>query len=147
MDIQKIAFGSPLYDLSKRLREQVLRLPLGLVLSAQDTEGEENQIHIAAIAPDGSVTGTIILKPASPSLYEIRGVAVAVTLQGKGLGQKLVSFAEHTARQEGVQRIEMAARITAQSFYEKLGYRIYGEPFIKSTIPHIKMEKLIAFGT
>lgn len=147
MDIREIAFNSPLYDLSKRLREQVLRLPLGLVLSTQDTAGEEHHIHIAAITEDGGVTGTIILKPASDTLYEIRGVSVSPQLQGKGLGKRLVEYAEYAAAQRGAHHIVMAARVTAQVFYEKLGYEAVGEVFIKSTIPHIKMEKAIAFQT
>lgn len=146
MEIREIKFGSELYQRSSNLRENVLRQPLGLVLSSEDTQDEDKQIHIAAIENGVDVIGTIILKPASSEVSEIRGVAVAPHMQNMGIGKQLVIFAEQLAIENGFLTIEMKARISARKFYEKLGYNTTGPEFIKSTIPHIKMEKLIAFS-
>jgi predicted GNAT family N-acyltransferase len=142
--IQEIAYGSPLYHRTVAFREEHLRRPLGLANSAADLAGEDKQIHIAAI--DGSeVIGTVVLKPLSPTLVKLRQMAVAPALRGSGLGGELVRFAERIAWGRGYEVIEMAARLSAQGFYERLGYRAVGDEFVDITIPHVKMTKDRAF--
>src|SRR5579864_7763536 len=127
VSIREIPFGSPLYERARRFREDVLRLPLGLVLSAQDVDGEDHQIHVAALGPNNAVLGTVVLKPITPELVKLRQMAVAPTVQRTGMGKDLVRFAEHVARSKGFKSIEMHARISAKAFYEKLGYHALGD--------------------
>ena len=138
--IEEIAYGSPLYPRTVAFREEHLRNPLGLANSAADLAEEDKQIHIAAI--DGSnVVGTVVLKPLSPTLVKLRQMAVAPRLRSSGLGGELVRFAEGIAWERGYETIEMAARVSARGFYERLGYRAVGDEFVDVTIPHIKMTR------
>ena len=138
--IQEVAHGSPLYHRTVAFREEQLRRPLGLTNSAVDLAEEDKQIHIAAT--DGQeVLGTVVLKPLSPTLVKLRQMAVAPRLRGSGLGGELVRFAERIAWERGYETVEMAARLSARGFYERLGYRAVGAEFLDVTIPHIMMTK------
>ncbi|HEY8191535.1 MAG TPA: GNAT family N-acetyltransferase [Alphaproteobacteria bacterium] len=143
MIIQEIPYESALFEATRKLRDEVLRRPIGLTLSAADIEGENHQIHIAAIDDSGDVRGTVILKPLSESLVKLRQMSVSPACQGQGCGKQLVRFAERVALERGYKLIELAARISALGFYEKLGYRTEGEKFTEVTLPTIKMVKAL----
>lgn len=138
--IQEVPYGSALYRLTLAFREEYLRRPLGLTNSDADLHAEDRQIHIAAV-DSSEIVGTIVLKPISPQLVKLRQMAVAGSRRGSGLGAELVRFAEDLAWDRGYEAIEMAARVSATGFYEKLGYRAEGDEFLEITIPHIRMVK------
>lgn len=140
MKIGVIPHGGAAYAQLKQLRQDVLRTPLGLTLSDQDVAGEEEQILIAAQDVSG-VTGCVILKPLAPGRVRLRQMAVAGALQGRGLGGRLVRFAEDTARAQGFACVECHARISARPFYEKLGYAAAGGAFIEVGLPTVMMRK------
>ena len=128
----------------KRVREEVLRLPLGLTLSDDDLKDENIQIHIAALHEDEKIIGTVLLKPLPHGHVKLRQMAVVPLARRNGVGRQLARFAEETARAMGYTEIELHARGSAQGFYEKLGYQAAGEAFIEVTLPTIKMAKRLA---
>jgi len=142
MVIKEIPYGSYLYEATKSFREEILRRPLGLVLSDKDIEGEDTQIHIAAMAGE-TVVGTVVLKPLADGCIKLRQMAISPTLQGKGAGRQLVQFAESAAKARSFHTMEMHARVFAQEFYKKLGYHAMGQPFIEATVSTIKMTKIL----
>ena len=73
----------------------------------------------------------------------MRQVAVDESYQSKGIGRALVEYCEQVARDEQFTEIILHARETAVAFYLKLGYEVYGEPFIEVGIPHRNMRKFI----
>ena len=139
MIVKEIFFSSAEYEGAKRVREEALRLPLGMRLSPRDVEGEREQIHFAALDERGSVVGTVILKPLSAGLVKLRQMAVAPSLQKSGIGRKLVELALQTARARDFKVMELHSRMSARGFYEKLGFKAEGEVFTESTLPHVKM--------
>lgn len=143
MIIQEIAFGSDPYEETKRFRDEVLRRPLGLSLSVHDLLGEKEQTHIAAVAANGTIVGTVLLKPVAGLVIKLRQMAVAPDLRRRGIGAELVRYAEAAAVVRGFQIMEMHARVSAEGFYKKLGYRSIGAEFIEVTVPTIKMVKRI----
>ncbi|MDA8371491.1 MAG: GNAT family N-acetyltransferase [Nocardiopsaceae bacterium] len=74
-----------------------------------------------------------------------RGVLgrLAVLPRGRGIGAgaALVGALEEQARKRGLTAIELHAQIHALGFYERLGYRAYGEEFMDAGIPHRRMRK------
>jgi GNAT superfamily N-acetyltransferase len=143
MVIKEIPFGSDQYEAMRRFREKILRVPIGLTLSEADLKGEDGQMHIAAVLEDGSIAGTALLKPLSSRTVKLRQMAISPSLQGKGLGRRMVLFVEARARKLGYETIELNARVYAQPFYEKLGYRAEGSRFIEVTLPTVRMVKRI----
>ena len=43
----------------------------------------------------------------------------------------------------GLNRVFLGAQVQAVPFYEKQGYRCYGETFLDAGIPHLHMDKSI----
>ena len=140
--VREIAFGSDEYRAALRLRSDVLREPLGLVLGGADTDNDANELQLGAFLGE-TLVGVLLLRLNSPTEAQMRQVAVDPTIHGKGIGRKLVEAFERAAKQKGASDIVMNARVTAQAFYEKLGYTTYSDAYIQSTIPHIKMRKSI----
>lgn len=68
-------------------------------------------------------------------------LAVLSETRGTGLGAALVRAIEERARDRGLSGIELHAQTQAIGFYEKLGYRAYGEIEMDAGIPHIWMRR------
>jgi GNAT superfamily N-acetyltransferase len=61
--------------------------------------------------------------------FQLRGMAVLQEYQKRGIGEALVKFAENDAILRNGNMIWFNAREIAVPFYQKLGYKIIGEPF------------------
>ena len=140
MPIMQIDHGTPKYEQMIALRDEILRRPLGLSITAEDLERDKRDILIGAF-DDGRILGCCILTEEGPNEIRLRQMAVRPNQQGKGIGQQIMRFAELLARDKGYRVLTMHARNTAIGFYEKQGYRVIGEMFYEVTIPHHKMEK------
>ncbi len=140
MALKIIDHGTPEYMQMIRLRDEILRKPLGLNFTNDELEDEKNNLHIAAYEDD-QMLGCCMLVEEEPDTVRLRQMAVINDLQGKGIGRALMQFAENLARDRGYKIITMHARKNALGFYEKMGYRKVGEEFNEITIPHYVMEK------
>jgi len=69
---------------------------------------------------DGQVIGQVALDEYSPSLVELVSLAVAPDTQGRGLGQVLISAAEHLARERNFP--EIFAISLAEPLFLRMGY-------------------------
>jgi GNAT superfamily N-acetyltransferase len=123
-----------------KLREEILRKPLGLRFSPDELEMEKNNMLIGAFE-DEEMLGCCMMVEENPTTLRLRQMAVLNNLQGKGIGRALTIFAENLARDRGYKIISMHARKNVVGFYEKMGYKISGSEFIEITIPHYVMEK------
>ncbi len=125
-----------------QLRTDILRRPLGLIFTPEELEREKTEILIGAFEEE-KMLGCCMLVQEEPGSVRLRQMAVLNNLQGKGIGRALMQFAENIARDRGFKKITMHARKSAIGFYEKLGYRVFGEEFEEVTIPHCVMEKIL----
>lgn len=140
MALKIIDHGSPEYQQMIKLRDAILRKPLGLGFTPEDLEKEKDNMLIGAFE-DERMLGCCMLVEEQPDIVRLRQMAVLNDLQGKGIGRALMNFAENLARDRGYKIIRMHARDNAVGFYEKVGYKIKGDKFIEITIPHYLMEK------
>lgn len=140
MALKIIDHGTPEYRQMVKLRDDILRKPLGLTFTDQELEQEKDHLLIAAFEDD-RMLGCCMLIEEEPGLARLRQMAVLNDLQGKGIGRALMNFAENIARDRGFRSICMHARSNAIGFYEKVGYRVKGDQFTEVTIPHFMMEK------
>jgi len=74
-------------------------------------------------------------------------IAVVRSRRGMGLGRRIVAFLEDRAKAQGLHRVYLGAQLQAIPFYEKLGYRCYGDEFMDAGIAHRHMEKWIQTDT
>lgn len=123
-----------------KLRDDILRKPLGLSFSHEELEKEKEHLLIGAY-DDDTMLGCCMLVEEDPQTVRLRQMAVINDLQGKGIGRALMQFAENLARDRGYKKITMHARKHALGFYEKMGYNRVGNEFVEITIPHYAMEK------
>lgn len=140
MALKIIDHGSHEYQQMVKLRDDILRKPLGLHFTPDELESEKDHLLIAAFEDD-QILGCCMLLEEKPGQARLRQMAVLNDLQGKGIGRALMNFAENIARDRGFRTICMHARSNAVGFYEKVGYRIVGDQFMEVTIPHYVMEK------
>lgn len=141
INFRPIDYGSSAYRASLLLRERVLRAPLGKTLSDADTAGEDNQSHFGLFREDVLVA-CVVIKPLEDNCsVKLRQMAVAESFQGDGLGKALVSAVEAVMERSGIEIVGLSARLSAQGFYLRLGYRSLGAPYLEQGIPHIRMQK------
>jgi predicted GNAT family N-acyltransferase len=140
MALKIIDYGTPEYRQMVKMREDILRKPLGLSFSDDELKQEKNNLLIGAFEDD-QMLGCCMIVENTPEKAQLRQIAVLNNLQGKGIGRALVVFAENLARDRGYKTMCMHARKNTVPFFEKMGYKITGDEFIKLTIPHVEMEK------
>ena len=140
MSLQYIDYNSPQYHKMVELRRNVLQKPLGLDYDQAYLEMDKDNILLGCY-DDEKLEGCCQLKIIDKKTIQLRQMAVANGLQGKGIGKALLRFAETISKDMGYKRIYMHAREESRGFYERCGYVVYGEPFIQFGIPHILMEK------
>ncbi|MDH5676044.1 MAG: GNAT family N-acetyltransferase [Myxococcales bacterium] len=149
IELRFVAPDDALIAAERQLRFRVLRDPLGL--GEQDVlfAFEDRSLHllalgqIAAESAEPEVIGCVLFFAESQGAGKLYQMAVDLPHQRHGLGRRMIAHLEGRLRSDGVGRIYLNARETALGFYEKLGYRAEGEPFIEVGIPHQRMVKLL----
>ena len=140
MEFVKIEWKSELYQQMLRLRNAILREPLGLSFTQSDIEAEQGDHHFGLVE-QGRVVACAIAVDLSAGRVKIRQMAVDAEYQRQGLGSELMRWIEGSLREQSVSEIELNARDVAKDFYRRLGYVIQGDEFIEVGIPHFKMTK------
>ena len=140
MALKIVDYGTDEYRQMLKLRDDILRKPLGLRFSQDELEKEKSNMHMVAYE-DERLLGCCMLVEEDPETVRLRQMAVVNDVQGKGIGRALMQFAENLARDRGYKKITMHARKNALGFYEKMGYKKSGDEFVEITIPHFVMEK------
>jgi|SRR5215213_8253916 len=140
MALKIIDHGSKQYQQMVKLRDDILRKPLGLNFTPEELEKEKDHLLIGAYEDDNLLACCMLVEE-NPDTVRLRQMAVLNNLQGKGIGKALMIFAENLARDRGYKKISMHARKNAIGFYEKMGYVRIGNEFEEITIPHYLMEK------
>lgn len=140
----EIEFGTPDFDQAVHLREQILRVPLGLRFEPSDIIMDYLEWHFG-LFQQGHLLACLTLRPLDKHTVKMRQVAVLKQLQGKGLGKLLVTESEKWLKsQTSVSSIELNARKTALAFYLGLAYEKVGYEFKEVGIAHYKMTKKIS---
>jgi predicted GNAT family N-acyltransferase len=140
MALKIIDHGSAAYKKMVDMRFHILRKPLGLTFSTEELANEKTDLLMGAFEED-ELLGCCLLTETDKQTVRLRQMAVQQGLQGKGIGKALMMYAENLARDRKYKKLTMHARDTALGFYEKLGYKIEGEPFSEVGLPHHVMAK------
>lgn len=129
------------------LRQAVLRPHQAVSDMAFDNDDAPDTFHLGAY--DGTLLIGIVslYKKSHAQLsqeysWQLRGMAALPAYQGKGSGRLLVEAAVQEMKQRGGRGVWCNARVSAVKFYEKLGFKIFGEPFVIAGIgPHVVMRR------
>ena len=137
-----IEVGTELYHEARRLREQVLRAPLGLSLTGKDLAMDSACFHLG-IGDGSRLLAVLLLQPANAREVQMRQVAVWPEVQRSGIGSFLLNAAERFSKDCGYRTVFAHARVSALRFYEKRGYVPSGPEFFESTIGHRLVVKVL----
>lgn len=140
--VREIAWNSAEYRQELELRQEVLRKPLGMNLYEQDLSAEERYFHFAAFAGE-IMLGVCMVSTEPDDCMQVRQVAVRETARGTGVGRQLIQFVETFCKKQGAIQLTLHARKTALGFYERLGYKVTGEPFTEIGLQHCPMAKIL----
>ncbi|WP_165003329.1 MULTISPECIES: GNAT family N-acetyltransferase [unclassified Enterococcus] len=132
---------SSIYLDAVRIRNQVFVVEQGVPLSREIDKDEAHCIHFVLYSDQKEPQGTVRLLPLKNGKMKLQRMAVLSEYRHKGLGKVLIEEAENFARRQGYNTILLGAQVTAEAFYEKLGYEVYGEPFEDAGMAHVHMQK------
>ncbi|MES2205412.1 MAG: GNAT family N-acetyltransferase [Pseudomonadota bacterium] len=145
MIFKEIYFGTDEYKQAFSLRDELLRMPLGLSLHNGDISQENRYLHFGLFDAAGKLEACSVIIPISSTEAEIYHVAVSPSQQKKGLGKKIMIETEKKLQTLGFKYLQMDARLTVVDFYKKLNYVVVGDEYVKltPTLSHLKMVKNI----
>lgn len=129
------------------LRHQILRANQPIESCRYDGDEKEETFHLGAYIDGNLVSIASFYQEKSKLLqeglqYRLRGMATLEEYRGKGVGSRLIYYAEALLKEREVDLWWCNARVSASRFYEKLGMRQYGEVFdIVPIGPHKLMVK------
>ncbi|WP_331670130.1 GNAT family N-acetyltransferase [Anaerocolumna sp. AGMB13020] len=75
--------------------------------------------------------------------YTAGRIAVREEYRGRNLGQHIMETIEENVREDGGKSITLSAQKRVQGFYEKSGFKAYGEPYLDEHCEHIHMIKIL----
>lgn len=136
---KEIVHKSSEWENAVKLREKILREPLGSIFTEQELEEEKYHFQIAGFIDD-AIIATAVLVPEGDAM-KMQRVVVTEALRGMNIGSEMMAFCEKFALDRKSELIYCHARDSAVNFYIKNGYEGIGDYFDEDGIPHLKMRK------
>lgn len=131
------------------VRHPVLRTGKPIATCRFEGDDLETTQHLGLFA-NHQLVGVVTLMESTHALFQekkqfqMRGMAVLNEFQGKGLGARLVEKAEQFVQNQACEILWFNAREIAVPFYQKMGFKIIGEPFdILEIGKHFVMYKIL----
>lgn len=140
------------YNDVRPLRLEVLRAGMANQSVNFDGDDDPTTVHFGAFTDAGENIGvsTWIRRSFQPKPHlralQLRGMATAVKMQGRGIGGLLLHAGLHYGLENGCELIWANARDAALAFYNRHGYSTVGEGFIETVtqLPHHVVVKYLA---
>lgn len=140
LELREVSYGSPHYHAVVALRQHVLRSPLGLTYTPDQLAQDAHDRQFVALQGD-QLVGGVMLHAQDATTAKLRQFVVTPSLQGFGIGSRLLRLFEQAARESGYTQVVLSARETATNFYRKHGYETQGERYLQIGLPHVMMQR------
>jgi GNAT superfamily N-acetyltransferase len=129
------------------LRQRVLRPGRPVSAARFDVDDDPRTATFAACTPSGHVVGTSLVYPGPcpwlpdrTGCWRLRGMATEPALRSRGVGRRLLDAALDHVRAAGGEVVWCTARVPAQRFYERAGFKVHGDPWDDPEFgPHVAM--------
>ena len=117
---KEIAHKSPEWTNAVKLREKILREPLGSIFTDRELEEEKYHFHIAGFIDD-TIIATAVLVPEG-DVMKMQRVVVTETLRGMNIGSEMMAFCEKFAiDRKSKFNILSRPRLSCKLFISKMG--------------------------
>lgn len=123
------------------IRKQVFINEQGVSADIEIDQYEDKCLHLVLYSKQNEAVATCRLLPLDNKTCKLQRMAVGKVFRGKDYGRMLITEAEKIAKEKGYDTISLGAQVSALGFYEKLGYKKYGEKFLEANIDHYQMDK------
>lgn len=104
---------------------------------------DDQSLHVLAVDDQENPIGTGRLLPEG----KIGRMAVIKEWRGRGVGAEILKMLMREAQSRGHEKVRLAAQVHAIPFYEKFGFKAYGNEFMDAGIPHYWMEARVDEGS
>ncbi|VTS14390.1 GNAT family acetyltransferase [Streptococcus pseudoporcinus] len=112
--------------------------------SLEIDKNEAHCLHFTVYHDDGRPCATCRILPSkNDNSVTLQRMAVLCDFRGDQVGQTLMTYVIDYVHIQGFEKIVLHAQLSAQTFYEKLGFSPVGTVFEEAGIKHITMEKTI----
>lgn len=138
---------SDIYLDAVRIRQKVFVQEQGVPANLEIDENEAYSVHFVLYTDDQKPAATVRLLPLDDQTFKLQRMAVLKDYRGNNLGAEIIAEAELFAKQQQFKKIELGAQLTAEKFYQKLGYIAYGEVFQDAGIDHAYEERVVTTGS
>ncbi|MBV1880083.1 MAG: GNAT family N-acetyltransferase [Pseudomonadales bacterium] len=132
------------------LRQEILRPRSEVSECLYEGDDDNTTAHFGAVQNDTIVGIISVYNRSNPIIcsdhgFQLRAMATASNVRGRGIGLKLLEAAENYAEQNNSNYIWANSRTVAIGFYKKAGYTIESQEFeIKGVGPHYLVRKRLA---
>ncbi|CAH0418852.1 GNAT family N-acetyltransferase [Periweissella ghanensis] len=124
------------------IRKAVFVTEQGISLADElDHLDDQTWHYVAYLNNQPAATARVIEE--HPGEWHIQRVATLAPARHQGLASALLTKISADATVHNINSLTLGAQITAQGFYETLGFVTIGAEFIDAGIPHITMIKKI----
>ncbi len=139
IEIREITMQDPYYQDERTLRNMILLRPIGVADHAWEMH-DDISWHFIALNKN-EVIGCVVLKPLDleKKHVQLMQMAVDTTFQKRGIGRMLVEKIQSFVAKNKIKDIVCHSRDYAVPFYQKMGFVIYGDPFVEVGIEHRHM--------
>ena len=127
------------YEQAAAIRARVFVEEQGVPVELELDELDATADHFLALVEDEPMGAGRLLR--SGDIGILGRLAVLKQARGTGVGLALVKAIEDRAIELGLSAIELHSQTQACGFYERIGYRRYGEEDYDAGIPHVWMRK------
>lgn len=100
-------------------------------------------VHLLVLEGETPVAVGRTFPDETGKIWHLGRICVRKPWRGCHLGRKVMEGLEAAAKERGAEKLVLSAQVQAKGFYERLGYRPYGEEYLDEFCPHIAMEKTI----
>jgi predicted GNAT family N-acyltransferase len=137
-DTQIVRFDAEYAPEIRRIRNEVFTREQQIDQDA-DFDGQDGEAIHVLVTFSGEYAGTGRMLADG----HIGRLAVLREYRGRGLGAEAVRALVREARDRGMKRVYLGAQKQAVGFYEKVGFAVYGEPYVEVNIEHVHMERFV----
>lgn len=131
---------SSIYLDALSIRQAVFVTEQQVPLALEIDQDEAKSIHFVLYEQEKALATARIL-PKSDNIAKLQRMAVISSARGCGMGAHLINEIEQFCIANQFQEITLGAQLSAQGFYQSLGYLPVGPTFIDAGIEHITMHK------
>ncbi|MBZ2176008.1 GNAT family N-acetyltransferase [Schnuerera sp. xch1] len=134
-------------EMTYKIRHNVLRPYQTIEDCKYDTDNEDKAFHVGAFYLGKLISVASFCVERNPDFpiekqYRLRAMATIEDFRKLGAGRTVVNYAENLIKKQGFNFLWCKGRTNVLGYYNKLGFKVYGEVFDYPSIgPHIIMYK------